>query len=451
MKIVIIGAGKIGMTLASTLSVEGHDVTLIDNDPKIIENAINQHDLTGIVGNGVNFTIQREAGVAHADVVIATTYSDEINMLCCLVAKKIGVRHTVARIRDPEYSRQFIFMLDEMGLDMVVNPEMEAAREISRILRYPYAIGVDTFAKGKVDLAEMKIPAGSVLDGISVTDIPKKLNVRILVCAVQHGDQVYIPRGESVLQAQDHIYFTAPHKELAAFFRKIDAYRRKLKNVFIVGGGRIAYYLARQLLELGIGVKLVELDEKRCEVLASLLPKAKIIHGDGTDQELLAEEDFAGADASVAVTGIDEENIILSMFAIQHSIHKIVTKVSKTTLTDMLETIGLDSVITPKNITSDLILGYIRALQAGSGGGVQTLYKLVDGRVEALEFHVRKESKVTHTPLMRLNLRVDVLICCIIRAGQIIYPGGNDTIEPGDIVIVTTTSKKLTALDDILK
>ena len=451
MEIVIIGAGKIGMTLASTLSQDGHDITLIDNDPEIIENAINRNDLNGVVGNGVNFAVQREAGVNHADVVIATTYSDEINMLCCLVAKKIGVRHTVARIRDPEYSRQFLFMLDEMGLDMVVNPEMEAAREVSRILRYPYAIGVDTFAKGKVDLAEMKIPQGSVLDGMRVTDIPKKLNVRILVCAVQHGDEVYIPRGESVLHAGDRIHFTSSHKELAVFFRKIDAARQKLKSVFIVGGGRIAYYLARTMIELGVAVKIVELDEKRCALLSELLPKAEIIHGDGTDQDLLAEEDFASADASVAVTGIDEENIILSMFAIQHRIHKIVTKVNKTTLTDMLETIGLDSVITPKKITADLILSYIRALQTGAGSGVQTLYNLVDGRVEALEFHVREDSKVLHTPLMHLNLRKDILICCIIRAGLIIYPGGNDTIEPGDIVIVTTTSEKLTALDDILK
>ncbi|MCQ2446700.1 MAG: NAD-binding protein, partial [Clostridia bacterium] len=230
MEIVIIGAGKIGMTLASTLSQDGHDITLIDNDPEIIENAINRNDLNGVVGNGVNFAVQREAGVNHADVVIATTYSDEINMLCCLVAKKIGVRHTVARIRDPEYSRQFLFMLDEMGLDMVVNPEMEAAREISRILRYPYAIGVDTFAKGKVDLAEMKIPQGSVLDGMRVTDIPKKLNVRILVCAVQHGDEVYIPRGESVLHAGDRIHFTSSHKQPAVSFRTIDAARQKLKS-----------------------------------------------------------------------------------------------------------------------------------------------------------------------------------------------------------------------------
>ena len=451
MKIVIIGAGKIGMSLAETLSQEGHEVTIIDTNGKTVETAINQNDVTGIVGNGVNFTVQREAGVNHADVVIATTYSDEINMLCCLVAKKIGVRHTVARIRDPEYSRQFIFMLDEMGLDMVVNPEMEAAREISRILRYPYAIGVDTFAKGKVDLAEMKIPQDSVLDGMAVTDIPRKLNVRILVCAVQHGDDVYIPRGDSILHAGDRIYFTSSHKELADFFRKIGAYRHKLKNVFIVGGGRIAYYLARQLIELGVGVKIVEQDEKRCELLSELLPKAEIIHGDGTDQDLLAEEDFARTDASVAITGIDEENIILSMFAIQHRINKIVTKISKTTLTDMLETIGLDSVVTPKQITADLILSYIRALQSGAGSGVQTLYKLVDGRVEALEFHVRDRSRVIHTPLMQLNLRKDILICCIIREGAIIYPGGNDTIEPGDSVIVTTTGQKLTALDDILK
>ncbi len=451
MRIVIIGVGKVGMTLTEYLSAEGNDVTLIDTDQEIIDNAVNSFDVNGIMGNGVNFSVQQEAGVAHADVVIATTYSDEINMLCCLVAKKIGVRHTVARIRDPEYSRQFSFMLGEMGLDMIVNPELETAREISRLIRYPYAIRIDTFAKGKVDLAEMKIAPDSPLDGMQISDIQRKLQVRILVCAVQHGDTVYIPRGDNVLYAGDHIHFTASHRDLNAFFRKIGAFHHKLKNVFIVGGGRIAYYLARQLIDLGMNVKIVEKDEARCKFLKESLPKAQIVLGDGTDQTLLAEENFADADASIAATGIDEENIILSIFAIQQRIDKVITKIRKTTLTDLLEAVGLDSVVTPKLFTANLILSYIRALQSTAGGSVQTLYKLVENQVEALEFHVEKESAVTAKPLRDLNLKKDLLICCIIRKSNIIFPGGDDVIQPGDNVIVTTTSEKLTDLEDILK
>ena len=451
MRIVIIGVGKVGMTLTEFLSVEGNDVTLIDVDQEIIDNAVNSFDVNGIVGNGVSFTVQEEAGVSHADVVIATTYSDEINMLCCLVAKKIGVRHTVARIRDPDYSRQFSFLLGEMGLDMIVNPELETAREISRLLRYPYAIRIDTFAKGKVDLAEMKIAAGSPLDGIQISDIPRKLQVRILVCAVQHGDQVYIPRGDNVLYAGDHIHFTASHRDLNAFFRKMGSFHHKLKNVFIVGGGRIAYYLALQLIDLGMNVKIVEKDEARCKLLKERLPKAQIVLGDGTDQNLLAEENFGDADASVAATGIDEENIILSIFAIQQRIDKVITKISKTTLTDLLEAVGLDSVVTPKLFTANLILSYIRALQSTTGGSVETLYKLVENRVEALEFRVEKPNAVTGKTLRNLNLKKGLLICCIIRKNNIIFPGGDDMIQPGDNVIVTTTSEKLTDLEDILK
>ncbi len=451
MRIVIIGVGKVGMTLTEYLSVEGNDVTLIDVDQETIDNAVNSFDVNGIVGNGVSFSVQQEAGVSHADVVIATTYSDEINMLCCLVAKKIGVRHTVARIRDPEYSRQFSFMLGEMGLDMIVNPELETAREISRLLRYPYAIRIDTFAKGKVDLAEMKIAPDSPLDGIQISDIQRKLQVRILVCAVQHGETVYIPRGDNVLYAGDRIHFTASHRDMNTFFRKMGSFHHKLKSVFIVGGGRIAYYLALQLIDLGMNVKIVEKDEARAKFLKESLPKAQIILGDGTDQTLLAEENFADADASVAATGIDEENIILSIFAIQQRIDKVITKISKTTLTNLLEAVGLDSVVTPKLFTANLILSYIRALQSTAGGSVQTLYKLVENRVEALEFHVEKQSAVTSKTLRELNLKKDLLICCIIRKNNIIFPGGDDAIQPGDNVIVTTTNEKLTDLEDILK
>ncbi|MBQ7010835.1 MAG: Trk system potassium transporter TrkA [Clostridia bacterium] len=452
MKIVIIGAGKIGMYLASCLSEDGNSVTLIDSDAKTVEDAVNAIDVNGVMGNGVNITVQKDAGVNKCDVLIATTGSDEINMLCCLIAKKLGVKRTVARIRDPEYSRQFILMLDMMGLDFAVNPELESASEMSRLLRYPTAISLDSFAKGKVDLAEMIVPEGSAIDGVKISELSRTLdNTRLLVCAIQRGDEVMIPNGESVIMAGDKIHFTASHDQLAAFFNKIGAYAKKVRRVLIIGGGRIAYYLARRLQDSGMTIKIVEIDEKRCLELSEMLPKAEIIHGDGTDQSLLDEIGFSQYDACVAATGIDEENIIISMYAKHVGMGKIITKISKSTMLDMLASVDIDTVISPRQITENLILSYVRALENTEGSSVITLHKVVDGRVEALEFRVSENSAVINIPLFELNLKSGLLISCIIRGNNVIIPGGRDVILPGDSVIVVTVNHKLNDLDDILK
>lgn len=451
MKIVIIGAGKIGLSLARCLSEDGNAVTIIDSNPKTVEDTVNALDVNGVMGNGVNITVQKDAGVNKSDVLIATTFSDEINMLCCLIAKKLGVKRTVARIRDPEYSRQFILMLDMMGLDFAVNPELESASEMSRLLRYPTAISLDSFAKGRVDLAEMIISEGSPLDGLKISEITRTLDVRLLVCAIQRGEEVIIPNGESVILAGDKIHFTAGHEQLTAFFNKIGAYAKKLRNVLIIGGGRIAYYLARRLQDSGMSVKIVEKDEKRCLELSEMLPKAEIIHGDGTDQSLLDEIGFAQFDACVAATGVDEENIIISMYAKHGGMSKIITKISKSTMMNMLNSVGIDTVISPRELTENLILSYVRALKNTEGSSVITLHKLVDGRVEALEFRVSDNSAVINKPLFELDLKGGLLISCIIRGNNIIIPGGRDVILPGDSVIVTTVNQQLSDLDDILK
>ena len=451
MNIVIVGDGKVGYALATYLAQEGHELTLIDTDPKALDEAMNVCDVNALVGNGVNFSVQTEAGVDHADVLIATTYSDEINMLCCLVAKRVGVRRTVARIRDPEYTKDFLHVLDKMGLDMVVNPEYEAAEEISRLIRYPAAIGLNTFAKGKVDLAELRVPKDSPLDGVRIAQMSKKLGARILVCAIIREEGVVIPNGESHIQAGDRIFFTASHDQLSLFFREMGVWQNRPKTVFVVGGGRITYYLSRQLLELGLTVKIVEMDEKRCLELSELLPKARIICGNGSDQAMLEEENVDSADALVAATDRDEENIILGMYASLKGIRKVITKVSKTELTGMFETVGLESVVAPKTLTENLILRYIRSMK-NTRDGVQTMYRLADNQVEALEFHVAADSKVVNIPLMKLELKSDLLICCIIRNNHIIIPGGNDVIRAGDNVIVTTRNDQpLSVLEDILR
>ncbi len=451
MRIVIIGCGKIGMTLIESLSKEDHDITVIDNSARVVDNAVNTYDVIGVRGNGANYGIQIEAGVNRADLLVATTSSDEINMLCCLVAKKAGAKNTIARIRDPEYSQQFVFMLDEMGLDMVVNPEYEAANEISRILRFPSAIKTETFSKGRVDLAELIITPENLLNGKKLSELNRLFHIKIIVCAIQREDEVIIPAGDFMLKAGDRIHFTASHHELAAFFKAIGAYQHKLRNVIIIGGSRIAVYLAKNLLEAGMSVKIVEIDEERCLELSELLPNVKIIAGDGSDQSVLMEENIKSADACVAITGMDEENIIISLYAKSNHVSKVITKVNRSSLISMLGDIGLDSIISPKQITSTRILRYVRAMQNSKGSSVQTLYRLVNNRVEALEFYVSNNSTVTGIKLRDLKLKPNLLISTVIRQNRIIFPDGNDCIENGDNVIVVTANERLRDLNDILK
>jgi len=450
MKIVVIGMGKIGTSIIESLAGEENDLTAVDTNARVIDDLVNTYDVLGIVGNGANYDVQMDAGVPGADLIIAASASDEINMLCCLVAKKLGASHAIARIRDPEYSRQFGFLLDTMGLDMVVNPEYETAAEISRNLRYPAAVKIDTFSRGRIELVEYHITEKSLLNGLTLSGIAQKIRTRILVCAVQREGEVIIPSGDFALRAGDKIHFTAPHTEMPAFFRALGEYAEKPHRIMLIGGGRIAYYLARQLTDAGMKVKIIERDEERCVELTELLPKATIIHGDGTDQSLLREEHLEDCDACAAITGVDEENIIISLYAKKTGIPKVLTKITKTSLNDMLGDIGLDSVISPRQLTTDRIVRYVRAMSSSAASSVQTLYRLVGNRVEAMEFHVETDSALTGIPLKELKLKPNLLISCINREGKIIIPGGGDTIRRGDNVLVVTTNT-LTDLSDILQ
>lgn len=451
MHIIVIGGGKVGITLIEHLAKEGHDIVLIDNDPKVVESIINQFDIMAICGNGATCGILTEAGVAKTNLVISVTHSDELNILCCMVAKRMGARHTIARVRNPDYASQLYFMRNELGLSMMINPEFEAANEISRILRFPSAIKLDTFAKGRVELVEIKIAAGSPLSGMPLRALHGKYHVQVLVCAVQRGDEVFIPTGDFVLQEGDKIHITASHAELAAFFKELGIFKNKVKTVLIIGGGKIAFYLARQLCEMGMKVKIIEQDKQRCVELSEMLPKAMILQGDGTDQSLLLEEGLQQVDALVALTGIDEENIIVSIYACLKQVDKVVTKVNRNSFTDILESIGLESVIAPKNITANNIVRYVRAKQNSVGSSVQTLYKLVNDKVEALEFIVSDNSLLIGKTLKDLQLKDNLLVASIIRRGKLIFPRGSDTIEANDSVVVVTTNQFLRDLRDILR
>lgn len=448
MYIVIAGDGKVGSTLAEELSKEGHDIVVIDSNSKVVEESVDLYDIRGVCGNGASYQVQKEAGVDQADLLIAATSSDELNILCCLVAKKLGARHTIARVRNPDYSKQLAFFREELGLSMVVNPELEAAREIARILRFPSAIKIDFFAKGKVELAEVNIGEDSPLDGMPLYELQNRYRVKVLICAVQREQEVYIPDGGFVLKNGDKIHITASHAQLAAFLKGIGLFKERIRHVLIVGGGKIAFYLAYGLLDAGMHVTIVEQDEKRCVELSESLPKATVIQGDGTDPALLEEVGIGRTDACVSLTGIDEENILISMYAGQQKVDKVVTKINRTNFLQMLEKVGIESVVSPKKLTTDQIVRYVRAMQNSEGSSMTTLYRLVGNQVEAMEFLVL-DSRFTGVPLRELRIRKNILIACIIRENRMLLPSGDDTIAIGDTIILVTANRALRTFEDI--
>lgn len=450
MYIVVIGMGKVGTALTESLSGEGHDIVVIDNKPDVIENAVNKSDVMALLGNGATYRVQKEAGVEKAELLIAVTPSDELNILCCMIGRKIGAKNTIARVRNPEYSSQLLFMRNELGLSMMINPEYEAANEISRILRFPSASRIDYFAKGRVDLVEFKLPQNSMLGGQPINSLYKKTKAKVLVCTVQRDKEVIIPDGNFILMEGDWVTVTASHVDLASFFKNVGVFKQKIKNVMLIGGGKISYYLARQLIEIGISVKIIEQNRQRCEELSDLLPRATIVCGDGTDQSLLLEEGITQTDACVALTGIDEENIIVSVYAAIKGVIKVITKITRTSLMDILDSVGLESIISPKDLTANIILRYVRALQNSLGSNIQTLYKLGADSVEALEFRVTKNPRLTGIALKNLSLKKNLLIASIIKRDRIVIPSGDDTLEPGDAVIVVTSDNTLRDLQDIL-
>ncbi len=449
MRIVIVGDGKVGYTLTERLASEGHDLVVIDNNPRNLSALSSALDVITVLGNGASYSVQQEAGVADADLLVAVTSMDEINMICCLLAKKLGAKHTIARVRNPDYAAQLVLLKEELGLSMAVNPEQSAATEIARLLRYPSAAQIETFARGRVELVEYRVPERSVLDGMALSKIAATLKVHVLVCAVQRGDAVHIPAGNFVLKAGDHIHFTSPPAETEAFFRKLDAVQHHTRDIMMVGGGRVAYYLARQMLELGVSVKIIENNPSRAEELSEALPRAMIIHGDGTDPDLLSEEGLETAGAFAALTGIDEENIILSLYAKTRTRGKVITKVDRLAFLGVLDDIGLDSLISPKAITANSIVSYVRGMQNSLGSNVETLHRLMGGRIEALEFRIRDTANYLGLRIRELPLRPKLLIGCIVRKGATIIPTGNDTIEKGDAVIVITDSPYCKDYNDI--
>lgn len=451
MDIIIVGCGKVGYTLVEQLCSEDHNIVVIDERPEKLQYITDRLDAMGIVGNGINHKTLLEAGIATADLLIAVTGDDEKNLLCCVVAKKTGHCQTIARIRNPIYNEEMAFLKKEFGLAMIINPELAAANEIARVFQFPSAIRVDSFAKGHVELLHFKVEKASPLIGLKLSNLHQTLRTNVLVCTVMRGDEVIIPNGDFEFLENDIVAIASDRYSAMAFFRKISLVKNRVENAILAGGGKISFYLAKILLQSGIRVTIIEIDPNHCEHLSALLPEATIICGDATDQDLLAEEGLENAQGFAALTGLDEENILLSLYASDVSNAKTVTKINRISFSSVINELNLGSIIYPRVITADYILKYVRSTNNSRNSNVETLYKLAGGKAEALEFIIKEDSSVAGIPLAELRFRKNTLICCIYRNGKVIIPSGQDIMMAGDSVLVVLSGYRISDIKEILE
>lgn len=451
MRIIIVGCGKIGNTIVSSLVSEGHDVIAVDDDPDAIADITNTFDVMGVCGNGADCETLNEAEVEKAELLVAVTGSDEMNMLSCFIAKRMGAKHTIARIRNPEYNDSSLgFLCQQLDLSVSINPELLAAQELYNILKFPSAVNVETFSGRSFEIVEIRLKQDSPLVGMKLLELRKRYQAKFLVCAVQRGDKVYIPDGSFELQSGDKIGLTASPVEIQKLLKMLGILQKQARDVMILGASRTAYYLAKMLAAGGNNVKIIERDRERCEEFCNTLPGAVIICGDGAEPELLLEEGLSSMDAFVALTGMDEQNILLSFFANAQNVSKVIAKVNRNEISSMAEKLGLDCMVSPQKMVSDVLTRYARALQNSLGSNVETLYKIMDGKAEALEFNVQPDFKFLEIPLKDMMLKPNILIAGIIRGRKTIIPAGNDVIHAEDRVIVLSTEHRLHDLSDIM-
>ena len=451
MNIIIVGCGKVGYTLVELLSNEDHNLVVIDEKAEKVQSITDSLDAMGIVGNGMNHQTLLDAGIATADLLIAVTGSDENNLLCCVIAKKTSRCKTIARITNPIYNAEIEFLKKEFGLAMIINPELTAANEIARIFQFPSAIRVDSFAKGHVELLYFKVMKDSPLLGLQLSNLHKTFHTNVLVCTVTRGESVIIPHGDYEFQEDDIVSIVAQRRNAIEFFNKIGIMKTRVANAILAGGGKVSYYLAKSLIQSGIRVTIIEIDHNRCEELSTLLPEATIICGDATDKALLSQEGLEHAQGFAALTGIDEENILLSLYANDISNAKTVTKINRISFNSVINKLNLGSIIYPRIITSEYILKYVRSKNKSKNSNVETLYKLANGNAEALEFIINADSSITGVPLHNLHFRKNTLICCIYRQGKVIIPSGQDIIKAGDSVLVVLSGYRISDIKEILE
>lgn len=448
-KIVIAGGSKVGETLCRELSLENNDVVLIEKKQWRLERVISKTDITGLAGNAASYETQVEADVGKCDIFIAVTPEDEINIIAAIIAKKLGATYTIARVRNPEYANHMGFMREGLGITMMINPELEAAKDITRVIRYPEALSVEQFANGRVNIVEINVSENSQLAHTYLSEFKHKFD-NVNVCAISRNDFVFIPSGDTKLEENDHIFVTGGKKDLTKLYRKCGLEQGKLRSALIVGGGRVAHYLIDMLSEMRMEIKVIETNHNVAKELSCQFSRTVVIEGDGTDQEFLKEERIELYDTVISLTGVDEENILISLFALSEGAKKVITKVSRTDLLKLLDNVGLQSIVTPKRLIANEIIRFVRSLNSNDGSNVEALFRIADNQVEAIQFRVPENSKVTHQRIQDMNMKNNLLIAYIVRDNKLIYPSGSDTIESGDQVIITTTIKSLENIEDIL-
>ncbi len=452
MKIVIVGCGKIGKTILASLLAEGHDIVAVDTDPDVISEISNIYDSMCVCGSGTDYDTLAEAGAEKADLVVTCTKSDELNMLSCFIAGKMGAQHTIARIRNPEYNAQSLsFLRQHLALSTSFNPDLIAAQELFNVLKLPSADKIEYFSRRSFEMIELRVREDSPFCGVRLSDLRRKYPAKFLICAVQRGGEVTIPGGDFQLQADDHIEVTAARSEIQKLMRAMGILQKQARSVMILGASRIGYYLARMLLASGTEVKLIDIDHERCQQMSELLPGAVVICGDGTHQELLLEEGMRSMDAFCALTGIDEQNILISFYASSQGVPKVITKVNQTKLTGIADKLGLDTLISSRTVSSNVLTRYARALQNSMGSNVETLYRLMDGKAEALEFRVEADFPALGVPLKEMKLKRGILVSGISRGRHALIPSGNDVIQAGDRVVVLAAGTRIDKLSDILQ
>ncbi len=451
MKVIIVGMGRVGSSLARALVKEGHDIVAVENDAAILQDCVNKLDIQGICGNGCIAENLKEAGVEHCDMLIAVTPQDENNILCCMVARVLGAKHLVARVRDPEYFDQFEFMRGSLGINMLVNPEESASHEIMRILRFPEAVKVSSFSRGKVDIVEFKLPAGNKLEGLSLAEVRKKLKISVLIVAIERDGKTIVPGGNTVLKADDTVSVCAKHTEIRTFFRSFGLIKHKVQSVMILGGGRDAFYLARELEESGFSVKLITRSYDRCVEIKGELEKTQVICGNFTDRDVLETEGIAGMDAVVCMSDYDENNIVIALYARERGVEKTITVLHGDSYHGILESIRLDTAISPYRLAAAELARYLRAIDVSENSRVLAMYKIANERAEALLFNVGENALFAGKKIRELSMQSGVLIAAIVRAKNVIIPDGNTQLEKDDEIVVVSTGKQIRALEDILE
>ena len=453
MRILIVGDGKVGHTLAEELLREGHDITIIDQNDEVIKKTEDKLDVICVHGNGANASTLMEAEVERADILIAATASDEINMLCCLIGKHLGAKFAIARIRDPEYNESLQVLQHELGIDMTINPERATAQEISRMLRYPFANNIEPFAKGRVELVEFLAKEGDIIVGKPLKELTARHSdlPKVLYCAVEREGEVVIPGGDFTITPGDRVHVAADMVTITQFFRHIGRCAKPVKDIMVLGGGRISYYLAKMVERMGIHVSLFEINPEKAKTLSEALPHADIIEGDGTDQDLLEQENLAGMDAFIALSDRDEENLMTGLYAKTHGVQKVIVKTNRYAYKDVIANLGLENQVSPRIITCNTLLRYVRARVNARGTTVQKLYRLVDGKAEALEFIAKKGDPYIGIPLKKLSVRKGALVAIILHRGKVIVPFGDDVIEAGDNVVIISTASGISDLNEVIK